>query len=85
MGIYQKVKYRHKEERNIFHMEGSDGHSGKAIQTVVHLDLVKTEKFRAKRLCGIIFDTYLIRNVSSLWISVGKQNLLSQNVSLWLD
>ena len=32
MGVYQKVKSRNEEERNIFHMEGSDWNTGKATQ-----------------------------------------------------
>lgn len=32
MGAYEKVKYRHKEEGNIFYMEGLNGNFGKATQ-----------------------------------------------------
>lgn len=69
MGAHQKVKYRHKEEGNVFHMECLDGNFGKLHNCHTPGPQLGQESLGLAGYVGS-FDIHLIGSINSLRISV---------------
>lgn len=69
MGVYQKVKYRRKEEGNTFHMEGLNGNLGKLHNCGTSRSQLGQASLGLEGYMGS-FDIYLIGNIKSLRIPI---------------